>query len=60
MGVEFKEGDNSFKRPDFETSNSSFVQFLISKGLAKDSAGANKILIIVAIVAFVLSLFFFF
>lgn len=60
MGVEFNEGNDSFKRPDFERQNSFFVQFLITKGLAKDASGANKILTGITVVAFLLSLFFFF
>jgi hypothetical protein len=60
MSVEFNEGNNLSQRPNFEQKNSKMVDFLIKRGLAKDESGANKILIVSAIVFFVLSLYFFF
>jgi hypothetical protein len=60
MGVEFNE-DNNFNRPNYTTGNSTpkFAAWLISKGLAKDVASANKVQIIAALVFFALSIFFF-
>jgi hypothetical protein len=58
MGVEFNEGNN-FNRRDFGKSDEpKIASWLISKGLAKDLAGANKLQLIAALVFFALAIFF--
>jgi hypothetical protein len=63
MGVEFNE-DQNWNRPSYNNGQSNstpkIAGWLISKGIAKDIAGANKIQLGVAVVFFALSLYFFF
>ena len=61
MGVEFNENNNDFGRPAYGNANSTpkIAAWLISKGLAKDVAGANKVQIVAALVFFALSIYFF-
>ena len=56
MGVEFEE-DNMTRRYVSEKTPS-LAGWLISKGLARDVAGANKLQIVSAIIFFVLAIYF--
>lgn len=59
MGVEFNE-DNNFGRRNFGGQQTpKMAAWLISKGIAKDEAGANKVQVIMALVFFALAIFFF-
>ncbi len=58
MGVEFNEGNN-FTRRDFGNDDTpKIAAWLISKGLAKDVPGANKIQLGASIVFFALAIYF--
>ncbi|MFA6158430.1 MAG: hypothetical protein WC763_02275 [Candidatus Paceibacterota bacterium] len=54
MSVEFNE-DNGMGRRDFGEKTPAFAAFLISKGIAKDVAGANKIQVIFSVVLLIIS-----
>ena len=63
MGIQFEEED-SFTRNRFNTSNnhqagSKMADWLVKSNIVKDAATANIILTIVAIFAFLLSVYFF-
>jgi hypothetical protein len=61
MSVEFNE-DNGFGRRDFGGTSQQtpkIAAWLISKGLAKDVAGANKIQIASSLVFFAAAIYFF-
>jgi len=55
MSVEFEE--NNFTPRNFNEPTPRFAGWLISHGIAKDVAGANKIQVIVAVVFFVLAIY---
>lgn len=56
MGVQFDEG--GIPRNYGGNTTPKFAAFLISKGLAKDEAGANKVQVIIAIVFFAAAIYF--
>ena len=58
MGVEFNE-DNNFGRRNFSPEAPKIAAWLISKGIAKDESGANKVQVIAALVFFALAIFLF-
>ncbi|MDP1624992.1 MAG: hypothetical protein Q8L64_04445 [bacterium] len=58
MGVEFNE-ENIGRRDFGGTKVPKLAGWLISRGLAKDEAGANKIQLIVALVFFALAILLF-
>ena len=60
MSVEFEEDDFSQKRYNSVQRTGGMANWLIKHNLAKDEASANKILIIVTILCFVLSAYFVF
>lgn len=60
MSVEFQEEDNLNSGNMYVEPVPKFAKWLISKGLAKDEDGANRLEIIVAVVFFLLAIYFFF
>jgi hypothetical protein len=59
MGVEFNE-DQQVSPSQFASSKpSAMVAWLMNKGIVKDPAVANKLLVVVAVVCFALALYFF-
>lgn len=60
MSVEFNE-ENNFVRRDFgQPKMPKLAAWLVSKGIAKDEAGANKVQVIASLVFFALAAYFFF
>jgi len=60
MSVEFEE-NKSFNSYNYQPQKTGGIgPTLIKWGLAKDEAGAQKVMIIIAIICFALSLYFFF
>lgn len=59
MSVEFND-ENRFNRRDFGGQTPKIAGWLISKGIAKDEDGANKVQLVAALIFFGLALFFFF
>jgi hypothetical protein len=60
MGVEFNEESN-FARRDFgQPKMPKLAAWIVSKGIAKDEAGANKVQVILALVFFAIAAFLFF
>jgi hypothetical protein len=59
MGVEFNE-DNIARRDFGQPKMPKLAGWIVSKGIAKDEAGANKVQVIVALVFFALATYFFF
>jgi len=57
MGVEFNEPNFNDIREKSKESSSSLTGWFIKKGWAKDEKGANKIMLIVMIVCFALTLY---
>jgi len=57
MGVEFNEGQ--IPNYNYQPKKGGITPFIIKLGLAKDEAGAQKVMIIIAIVCFALSIYFF-
>jgi hypothetical protein len=57
MGVEFNEGNN-FQRNFGAERTPKLAAWLISKGIAKDEAAANKVQITAAIIFFLLAGYF--
>lgn len=58
MSVEFNEGGNIARR-DFGGQTPKFAAFLISKGIAKDVAGANKIQLVFSLLVLAISAYLF-
>jgi len=60
MSVEFNEG-GGIERRDFSAQKTpKIAAWIISKGMAKDLAGANRLQVIASLVFFAVALFFFF
>lgn len=57
MGVEFNENQPS--NYNYPTKNSGLTNLIIKTGLAKDEAGAKKIMIIIMIICVILSIYFY-
>jgi hypothetical protein len=60
MAVEFNE-ENNFNqeyRTENATSVSGLTKWIIKKGIAKDKKGAERLMIIVAIVCFAIAIYF--
>jgi hypothetical protein len=57
MGVQFEE-NNSIQRRYASEETPKLAAWLIDKGLAKNVAGANKLQVFIAIVFFVLAIYF--
>ena len=60
MGVEFQEENNINRQNLYSRPTPKMAAWLISKGIAKDEAGANKVEIFVAIVCVIIAIYFFF
>jgi len=58
MSVEFNEG----QIPDYnyQIKKSGIANFIVKIGLANDEAGARKVMIIITIICFALSIYFFY
>lgn len=61
MGIEFNEENammnQSYQQQVSQTNSSAFGRFLVARGIAKDDAQANMILLGIAICAVLLTLF---
>ncbi len=57
MSVEFNEQQSNF-RPFDQKPVSGISKIVISLGLAKDQAGANKVQLVVALICFSLAIYF--
>jgi hypothetical protein len=57
MGVEFNEGQPV--NYNYQPKKGGIAPLLIKMGLAKDEAGAQKVMIILTIICFALSIYFF-
>ena len=57
MPVEFEE--NKSLNYNYPTKKSSLANLIIKMGLAKDEAGTKKVMIIIAVICFGLSIYFF-
>lgn len=60
MGVEFQEENNTSRQNLYSRQTPKMAAWLISKGIVKDEAGANKVEIILTIVCVLLAIYFFF
>jgi hypothetical protein len=58
MGVEFNEGQ--IPNYNYQPKKAGIAQLIIKLGLAKDEAGAQKIMIVITILCFALSFYFFY
>lgn len=58
MNVEFNEGQ--IPNYNYQPKKSSIAGLIIKMGLAKDDAGAQKIMIILTVICFALSIYFFY
>ena len=58
MGVEFNE--NRMTNYGLEEKKGAITSLVMKMGLAKDDAGARKVMLIAAVIFFALSIYFFF
>jgi len=59
MNVEF-DSNNSINQYKYQPKKFSLTNLIIKIGLAKDEAGARKLMVIIAIICFTLSIYFFY